>query len=98
MPAMVEIIPGTQVGVKDGVLDAVGVIDPEFVGVVLPPLCGQPPAGKGAPAGLALASMLGSAALTNRPLAITLTAVVFVTLVYKKQLASPKRSSVRAKA
>ena len=37
MPAMVEIDPGTHVGVGDGVMDAVGVFDLVIVGVMLTP-------------------------------------------------------------
>ena len=98
LPAMVEIVPGSHVGVGDGVMDSVGVFDPVVVGVTLPPLCGQPPAGSGVCAGLELAGALGSNTPKRRPLAMTLAAAVAVTLAYKKQLATgDQRSSVKAK-
>lgn len=95
---MVVITPGTHDGVGDGVMDAVGVFDPVAVDVALPSLCGHPPAGKGVPTGLALAGGPGSATPTRSPLAAKLFGTMALTLASSTQLASPKRSSVKAKA
>jgi hypothetical protein len=95
---MVVIIPGIHVGIGDSMIELVGVSDPVAVGVALPPLCGHPPAGRGVPMGLALAGEPESTTPARRPLVMTLAGVVTVTLASIKQLASPKRSSVKAKA
>ena len=67
-------------------------------GVRLPPLCGHPPAGRGVCAGLWLAAWLDIATPTHRPLAKALLGAANETLASRKQLAAPKRSSVKAKA
>ena len=71
----------------------------DATGVALAALGGQPPAGSGVCAGLALAGALGTAAPSCSPLAAKLLGAVAVTLAYSEQLAvAAKRSSVKAKA
>ena len=87
-PAVRLVTDGVGVAAQDEVAEA----------VTLAPRRGQPPAGSGVCAGLALAGTLSIAAPSRRPLAMTLIAAIAVTLAYKKQLAAPNRSSVKAKA
>ena len=61
-------------------------------------LCGKPPGGKGVCAGLELTCGPGITTPPWRPLLIILAGVLDETFASKKQLASPKRSSVKAKA
>ena len=68
------------------------------VGDKLSPLCGHPLTGMGVPTGLALAGGPGSTTPTRRPLAKPVLGAVADTFASMKQLASPKRSSVKAKA
>ena len=72
--------------------------DEVTLGVALPVRCSHPPTGKGVPIGLALAGALGSATSPRSPLVMPLAGVMDETFPSKKQDASPKRSSVKAKA